>query len=265
VTRLLYQEDPYVAEFKSRVTEVLPRGESFATVLEGTCFYPTSGGQPCDTGHIEDLPIVEVLEEGGRVLHISRRRPGYAPGDLVRARIDPERRRINMQQHTGQHILSAAFLKGLDAATVSSRLGTEHSTIDIAREDLSWDEARRVERLANSIVYEDRPVLISETPATEAEGLRIKRPVDREVLRVVEVEGFDRSPCGGTHTRRSGEVGPIKILRCERVRDTTRVEFVCGRLAEDDYFWKSRFVVELAQALTTKDTEIPRLVRETYE
>ena len=264
MTRRRYQEDSYRAVFESDVVSVLERGKHYATTLEATYFYPESGGQPSDTGSIEDVVVESVIEDGGEILHISSARPPFGPGDAVRARIDWPRRFTNMQQHTGQHILSQAFLKVLDAETVSSRLGIEHSTVDVSRLDLTWEDTQKVERLSNSIVFENREVKIYEARADEITGLRVKRSTARETLRIVEVEGFDKSPCGGTHCRMTGEVGLVKILRWEKVRDTTRAEFICGRLAEADYFWKSRFIVDLAQEQTTKDANIPKQVRDLY-
>ncbi len=262
MTERLYQQDSYRTEFEARVLAVLPRAGQYAIELDKTCFYPEAGGQPSDTGEIEGVPIEGVIEEDGRVLHLASEHPGFGPGGGVKASIDRKRRLINMQQHTGQHVLSQAFLRVLGAPTVSSKLGVEHSTIDIAAPDLTWEEAKAVEDLANRIGYENHPVEVFEAGKDEVEGLRVKMPIDRDVIRVVEVKDFDKSPCGGTHTRTTGEIGPIKILRWERVRDTNRVEFVCGTLAMDDYFWKSRFIVELAQDLTTKDKGLPELIPE---
>jgi alanyl-tRNA synthetase len=167
-----------------------------------------------------------------------------------------------MQQHTGQHILSQAFLQVLDAPTVSSRLGTEHSTIDVGKLNLTWEDMEPVERLANSVVFEDRPVLVRETRPEEAGDLRAKKALPDGLIRLVDVENFDVVPCGGTHCRRAGEVGLIKITGWEKVRDTTRVEFVCGKLAEADYFWKTRELVEMAKAFTSGIGQVPGLVRE---
>jgi len=262
LTELLYQQDSYRTEFEARVVAVSPRADKYAIELDKTCFYPEAGGQPSDTGEIEGVRVEGVVEDEERVLHLTSERPGFGPGDGVKASIDRVRRLINMQQHTGQHVLSQAFLRVLGAATVSSRLGVEHSTIDIAAPDLTWEEAKATEDLANRIGYENRPVEIFEAGKDKVEGLRVKMPVDRDVIRVVEVKDFDKSPCGGTHTRTTGEIGPIKILRWERVRDASRVEFVCGMLAMEDYYWKSRFIVNLAQDLTTKDEGLPELIPE---
>ena len=262
MTERLYQQDSYRTGFEAGIVAVSPRADKYAIELDKTCFYPEAGGQPSDTGRIEGIRVEGVVEDADRVLHLTSERPGFAPGDRVKASIDWKRRLINMQQHTGQHVLSQAFLRVLGAATVSSRLGVEHSTIDIAAPDLTWEEAKATEDLANRIGYEDRPVEIFEAGKDEVDGLRVKMPVGRDVIRVVEVKDFDKSPCGGTHTRTTGEIGPIKILRWERVRDASRVEFVCGMLAMEDYFWKSRFIVTLAQDLTTKDKGLPELIPE---
>ena len=297
LTRKLYQEDSYVVEFTARVVSVEEHEGRQAIELDATHFYPEAGGQPCDTGMIGNVRIEAVVAlapgaegsscgdaagdanntsstgradsdtpgGGGRILHITSGNPSFSSGDSVNAAIDWPARFLNMQQHTGQHILSQAFLSTLDAATVSSRLGTEHCTVDVSLRDLSWEDMEKVEKLANSIVFENRPVNIYEISPDEVEGLRRKEPAGLERIRVVEIEGFDKTPCGGTHTRATGEVGLIKILRREKVRETTRVEFICGELARRDYFWKSRFVVELAQEQTTKDANVPDLVRGLYD
>jgi len=264
VTRRLYQQDAYRTGFDAVVSAVMDVNGRPGVVLEGTYFYPESGGQPCDTGTLGGVAVEAVVEEGGDVIHLLAARPEFGPGDRVEGVIDWRRRFMNMQQHTGQHILSQAFERVLGAPTVSSALGTGHSTIDVARLGLTWEDMARVEALANDMVYEDRTVEICEVSPEEAGDIRTKktgRPgVERRLVRIVEVYDFDRSPCGGTHTRRSGEVGHIKIIRWEKVRDATRVEFLCGLLAGEDYFWKNRFVVDLAQKMTTRDTNLPGLI-----
>jgi alanyl-tRNA synthetase len=261
VTRRLYQEDAYLREFEATVAGIRPLSKGHGILLEETLFYPETGGQPCDTGWIGSTRIEAVEEAETDIIHISGAAPGFPVGERVRGRIDWPRRFLNMQQHTGQHILSQAFLKAVEARTVSSRLGLEHSTIDVSRLDLGWEDMARVERAANQVVYENRAVKIYQAEAESLKDLRAKQEPCRGMLRIVEVEDFDISPCGGTHCSRTGEVGLVKILRWEKVRDTTRVEFVCGGLAETDYFWKNRVIVETAQAFTVKDTAVADLVR----
>jgi alanyl-tRNA synthetase len=270
LTKRLYQDDSYATTFSSRVTAVSRRGDAYVIELEATLFYPESGSQPSDTGSLGDVRIEEVVEEEDMILHLSSEQPGFGPGDTVEGGIDWSRRFINMQQHTGQHILSAAFVEELDARTVSSKLGTEICTIDVARLGLVWDDMARAERCANGIVFGNRPVRIYRARAEEVDGLRYKleladQILARDILRIVEIEGFDKSPCGATHCRTTGEVGLVKILRWEKIRETTRVAFVCGRLAEADYSWKSRFIADLARQLTTRDVNVPGRVGELIE
>lgn len=265
----LYQSDAYTTDFEAAVTDVVDVEGRPGVVLAGTYFYPESGGQPCDTGELGGLAVEEVLEDERGVIHLVDGKPGFGPGDRVKGLVDWSRRFTNMQQHTGQHILSQAFEQVLEARTVSSALGIEHSTIDVSRLGLTWDDMIRVEALANQIVYEDRPVQVYEVAPADAGGIRTKKSnkktVERDRLRIVEVSDFDRSPCGGTHLRTTGEVGHIKILRWEKVRDSSRVEFICGLLASGDYFWKNRFIVDLAQRLTTRDSKLPAVIDDLIE
>jgi alanyl-tRNA synthetase len=269
VSGRLYRADPYTMEFEAQVTAVVDFRGRVGVVLDATHFYPESGGQPCDTGTLGGTAVEGVVEDGGVILHLVAARPDLAPGDRVKGAVDWRRRFINMQQHTGQHILSQAFEQVLGAHTVSSALGIEHSTIDVSRLGLDWKDMERVEALANRIVHENRPVEVREVPSGDAGDLRTKKSpkpgAERDLLRIVLVSEFDRSPCGGTHVRATGEVGHIKILRWEKVRDTTRVEFVCGVLADEDYFWKNRFVVDLAQRLTTGQASLPAVIDDTIE
>ncbi len=260
MTQRLYQEDSYLTRFTAKITDIKQCDKGYSLVLDRTAFYPESGGQPCDRGTIGAKNVLEVVEVGDDIQHIVEDASGLGVGNEVEGAIDWERRFTNMQQHTGQHILSQAFLRVLSARTVSSHLGLEHCTIDIEIPQLDWEKAAQVEFLANSVVYENRPVKIYDAEASKVDGLRIKKELNRDILRIVEVDGFDKSPCGGTHCRSSGEVGLIKILRWETVRKMVRVEFICGRIAESDYFWKSRFIVDLARKLTTKDRNVPEIV-----
>ncbi|MGD9140893.1 MAG: alanyl-tRNA editing protein, partial [bacterium] len=194
MTRRLYQQDAYRTGFDAVVSAVMDVNGRPGVVLEGTYFYPESGGQPCDTGTLGGVAVEAVVEEGGDVIHLLAARPEFGPGDRVEGVIDWRRRFMNMQQHTGQHILSQAFERVLGAPTVSSALGTGHSTIDVARLGLTWEDMARVEALANDMVYEDRAVEICEVSPEEAGDIRTKktgRPgVERRLVRIVEVYDF---------------------------------------------------------------------------
>jgi len=260
MTVRLYYQDAYCTEFDAEVLHSIP-GEKSAVgiILDRTCFYPTSGGQPYDTGSLAGQRVVDVVEVEGDIVHWVA---GPAPGKSVHGQIDWKRRFDHMQQHSGQHILSQAFLQELGAQTVSFHLGDELCTIDLDRPGLEVKDVERVEDRANAVVFADRPITTRFVQPDElpALGLR-KMPTVEHDIRVVEVEGFDRSPCGGTHCARSGEVGAVAIRKWERRSAETRVEFVCGWRALHDYRWKTAMVNELALAFSVKDRELASAVQ----
>jgi len=228
-TRLYYRE-PERRSFDAMVTSCESMASGFGAVLDQTAFYPTSGGQPHDTGRLGEAVVLDVSErEDGAIVHLVDR--PLAVGASVRGVIDWPRRLDHMQQHTGQHILSAAFDRLLDAATVSFHLGAEVSTIDLARE-VSAGEIARSEDEANRVVWEDRPVTVRFV--TEAEAARLplrKDPARSGELRLVDIRDFDLSACGGTHVQSTGSVGVIAVAAWERFKGGTRLTFVCGRRA----------------------------------
>jgi alanyl-tRNA synthetase len=250
----LYYTDSYLREFDATVIDAHPRNAHVGIVLDRTAFYPTSGGQPHDTGTLNNLPVTDVLEdEEDRIVHVV----AEDVQGTVRGTVDWSRRFDHMQQHTGQHILSQACLRALGAQTRAVHLGGEVSTLDLDRPEMSAEAVASAEDLANQIVFEDRPVLVREVEEADLVSLQLRRPPKKHGrIRVVEVEDFDRSACGGTHVRRTGEVGPIKIRRWERFKGGTRVEFYCGWRALRDYRWKNALTLELASQLTVKDAEV---------
>jgi alanyl-tRNA synthetase len=259
MTERLYYLDPYRLEFEARVVEWTSVGAEPVVVLDRTCFYPTSGGQPHDEGTLNGLPVINVWErEDKAIVHVLA---AELEGDLVHGVIDWERRFDHMQQHTGQHILSQAFLETLKAETVGFHLGEEASTIDVDQAPLAVAQLDRVEDLANGIVFADRPVKTYSIAETELASLPLRKlPTVEMPVRIVEVEGFDYSPCGGTHCQRTGEVGLIKITRVERRGQDTRIEFLCGGRALVDYRSKNRTVNELANRFTVGVWELSEAV-----
>jgi alanyl-tRNA synthetase len=195
-------------------------------VLDRTAFYPTSGGQPFDTGRLGDANVVEVVDaDAGSILHVVDRELAKGP---VHGSIDWSRRLEHMQQHTGQHVLSAAFDRLSNARTESFHLGSASSTIDLNRA-LSTAEIEQVENEANRVVWDDRPVTIRFADAAEAAQLPLRKDSAREgTLRLIEVADFDISACGGTHVASTGAIGMIAVASTERFRGGTRVEFLCG-------------------------------------
>jgi len=263
LTRKLYREDPYCKTFEARVVETTSLDGRPAVILDATCFYPTSGGQPHDTGRLNGVPVVDVVEKNGQIVHALAEPLSQ---DVARGEINWDRRLDHMQQHTGQHILSRAFEVELEAETVSFHLGDESSTIDLAIPDLDEGAAERVEELANRVVIENQPVQVSEHDEAEVQALPLRKaPAVEGRLRVVRVGEFDVCACGGTHVRATGEIGLIHIRRWERQRGQVRVEFLCGGRALRDYRRKSRLVLQLAGDLTVGMDELPEAVARLVE
>ena len=225
MTQRLYYNDSYLSEFDARIVD--RSGDGMRVYLDRSAFYPSSGGQPFDRGEIDGAPVLDVIEEADRVAHVLA-----APvlSEEVHCRIDWPRRFDHMQQHSGQHLLSAVFAETVMLHTVSFHLGQESSTIDLDTLALDSGILQSVERRANETIFENRPVTVQFAGPGESGDLR--KPSERTgVLRIVSIEGLDRSACGGTHVRSTGEIGVILIRKVEKVRDATRVEFLCGARA----------------------------------
>ncbi len=254
MTDRLYYTDSYLRDFEAAV--VGRSDDSRRVYLDQTAFYPTSGGQPFDVGRLGGIEVTDVVDEGERVAHLLA-----APltGDRARGQIDWGRRFDHMQQHTGQHLLSAVLADLVDHATVGVHFGRESSTLDLDVAALSPEQVSQAEQRANEIVVENRPVEVSFEDAATAGELR--KPTGRAGrLRIVTIHDLDRSACGGTHVRATGEIGAILIRRVERVRKGVRIEFFCGsraiRRARGDY----RLLSLLATELSAATDELPRLI-----
>jgi alanyl-tRNA synthetase len=227
MTERLYYSDSYQTEFDAVVQRAESRAGATAIVLDRTAFYPTSGGQPYDTGSLAGARVIEVMDdEDGEVVHIVE--GALEPGERVHGAIDWARRFDHMQQHTGQHVLSAAFDRVHGARTISFHLGHDTSTIDLARE-VSPDAIASAEAEANRIVWQNGPVTVRFVSAAEAASLPLRKPPTREgTLRLIEIEAVDLSACGGTHVSRTGAIGLIAVRGWERFKGGMRVEFACG-------------------------------------
>jgi alanyl-tRNA synthetase len=241
--------------------------------LDQTAFYPTSGGQPFDTGVLraishsgvaEEIVVEQVEEdEDGQVWHYAAR--PLAVGARVEGRIDWERRFDHMQQHTGQHLLSAVFLRELHAPTVSFHLGESTSTIDLAIPTLAQHSIERVERIANEIIAEDRPVSSHFVSHEEAEAMlaagELRKLPDRQgAIRMIDIENCDRNACGGTHVRSTGQIGGLLLRRLEKVTRGVRVEFVCGSRAVRAARMDAAILGEVGTVLSTGAAEMPSAV-----
>ena len=261
MTKRLYFENAYQTEFTARVEEQSIRQGKDAVVLDQTGFYPESGGQPADWGRLGQAQVVHVFEDGETIVHLLDRKLGQTD---VRGVIDWGRRFDHMQQHTGQHILSQCFLEIVRGETRSFHLGELSSTLEIGVNAISEENLERVEARANEIVFEDREVKTYFVRAEEAGQVPFRRPPQKEgSIRVVEVDGFDFSACGGTHCRRTGEVGVIKILRWDKIRGNLRFEFLCGRRARIDYARKNRALLEIGALLSVGENDAAAAVQKT--
>ena len=254
----LYYTDCYLREFNAHVTRTSPGPRGIRVYLDSTAFYPESGGQPADRGALAGIPVLDVIDEGGDIAHIVEAVP---PAEAIRGHIDWDRRFDHMQQHTGQHILSAALEHSGGYRTVSFHMGTECSTIDLDSDRVGTKQLEEAETLANQVVFENRPVQISFRPAAEAQQLDLRKPTFREGdIRLVEVEGFDLSACGGTHVSRTGGVGIISVRKVDRAKGQTRVEFLCGgrawRRGRQDY----AILSEAARLFSTGFENVPELI-----
>jgi alanyl-tRNA synthetase len=263
----LYYTDSFLTEFDAQVVDLVTAPRP-AFVLDRTAFYPTSGGQVFDTGWLEAngarLRVVEVAEQGDRILHYLEAAPAdLAVGASVHGTIDLPRRRDHMQQHSGQHVLSAAFLRLFEMPTVSFHMGEEACTIDLDTKSATAEQVERAEDLANQVVMENRPVEIRFVSLEEARGLGLRKlpPVERERLRLIDIQDFDLTACGGTHVRSTGQIGSILVRKTEKVRQGVRVEFVCGERALAAARRDRMALNEAAGVLSAHIWDLPQQVR----
>ena len=278
MTERLYYTDPYRSHFTARVVETLSWEGHPAVILDRTAFYPTSGGQPADRGRLGKAAVLDVVEREAdnrderAVVHVLS---NPIASDQVVGEIAWQRRFDHMQQHTGQHILSAAFERILEATTVGFHLGESSSTIDVDVANLEMEHVLPVEALANEVVWDDRALHVRFIDSEAIEDLPITEPPPdlKGPLRIIEIPGppgaaqadFDVNPCGGTHVARTGEIGMVKIVGIEHRGDKTRIEFLCGGRALRDYEAKRSVTDTLARMLTVGTWELDEAVERLQE
>ena len=270
MTERLYYHDSFLNQFQATVTEVVP-GERPAVVLDQTAFYPTSGGQLFDTGILRTLDapfdVTEVAEDdAGRILHFISG-DALSPGTAVRGEINAPRRRDHMQQHSGQHVLSAAFIHLYNFETVSFHMGDESCSIDLQAPALTPEQIAQAESLANDIVLEDRSVSMRFVSREEAQSLGLRKipPAERDQLRLIDIHQFDLTACGGTHVSRTGQIGSILLRKAEKVRQGWRVEFVCGKRAVSTARRDYTTLTESAGLASGHIWEVPQQIRKLQE
>jgi alanyl-tRNA synthetase len=267
-TERLYYTDCYLREFEARVIKSEPDPRGLRVYLDRTAFYPESGGQPSDRGTLADAPLLDVVAEDDAVAHIVEgdSPAGIVQGATVRGLIDWAQRFDHMQQHTGQHLLSAAFEHTGGYRTVSFHLGAAVSTIDLDSDRLGRRQIEAAEDLANQIVFENREVRISFRGAQEANQMGLRKLTEREgEVRLIEIEDFDLSACGGTHVRRTGALGLIAVRKVERqaqkgAAGQMRIEFVCGGRALLAARRDFQILSEASRLLSNSPDQVPALV-----
>jgi alanyl-tRNA synthetase len=264
-TERLYYNDPYLLEFEATIVGTQPQGDRVGVVLDKTAFYPTSGGQPNDLGTINDVPLLDCVEDeqSGIVVHVLQR--DLPPGP-AHCRIDGNRRADHMQQHSGQHVLSQAFVELFNWPTVSFHLGALTCTIDLPAENVSREQAEKAEDLANRIVRENRTVGVRYIAQENLGEAGLRKPTERTgEIRVIDISGYDRSACGGTHVRMTGEIGPILITGLERAKKQTRIQFICGGRVVQYARSANRALESISQTISAPPLESAAAVRSLWD
>jgi len=272
----LYYDNPSLLEFDATVTGVEDLGEQALVTLNRSAFYPTSGGQNSDTGLIYGIANgarvrvldVQEQEQSGEVQHLVECPPGWLrPGVPVRGEVDAERRRDHMQQHSGQHVLSAAFERLYNFATLSFHMGDDYCSIDLATDKITPQQLEAAERLANEVVTEDRRVEIRYATPDQAQTMGVRKipPAVREKLRLIDIRDFDLNACGGTHVASTGQIGAILLRKTEKVKQGVRVEFVCGLRAVATARKDFQALTEAASVYSAHVWEVPQQARKSID
>jgi alanyl-tRNA synthetase len=279
VTERLYYHDSFQKEFQANVISCERDGDRWKVILDRTAFYPTSGGQPHDVGRLGQTEVLDVVDApreatpasavatdsdtSHEVVHYTS---AEIPAGPVQGQIDWSRRIDHMQQHTGQHLLSAAFIELFGFQTKSFHLGRLTSTIDLDAPAILPRHLEEAERRTNEIIFDDREVVVRFGTAQELAEAGIRKTVEREgVLRAIEIEGFDRQPCGGTHLARTGQAGLLLIRKLERRRDLWRLEYVAGFRALSSARSDFATLTQAASLFTCAISEVPAVIAKWIE
>jgi len=258
MTDRLYYTDATCLAFHAEVRHL--DASRLQVRLDRSAFYPTSGGQPHDIGMLAGIPVVDVTESGDDVVHHLSAPLAAAIGERIEGEVDAARRFDHMQQHSGQHLVSAVLEDRYGWPTVSVHFGTDSCSLDVHADTMAPHDLVEAERIANAHVFENRPITIGFEDADTATALR--KPSDRGgVLRIVTIDGLDRNACGGTHVSRTGAIGPILLRRTERTRGTMRLEFRCGHRAIARARHDMELLLQVAGTLSAGVEDVPELVR----
>lgn len=257
-TERLYYTDSSLLQFEATVVDAGKHENLYYTVLDRTAFYPTSGGQQYDTGSLNGVPIVDVNEnDEGEVRHMSAEPVGEA-GIRVTGSVDKIRRLKHRQQHTAQHVLSQIFVRELGLATVSVHLGEEYGAIELQAAEISPESLAEVERMAAEAIFDNLPVEILMVDSSDIDSVPLRRPPKKSgEIRVIKINDFDYSACGGTHCRSTAEIGLVKIIGVDKIRGRVLVKFLAGLQALDDYNLRFAVSDRISQSLTCHPRDLP--------
>lgn len=254
MTKKLFYDDPYICEAKTRILEVNEKGDKFEVVLDETPFYPEGGGQPSDLGNINGISVEYVYEKEDIIYHVLTKKP---EGEIANCKVDLARRRDNIQQHTGEHLLSAAFFKLYKGVNCGFHMGEDYITIDIDMEEVTDGMIKKVEAEVNSYIYMNQPTKTYFMSKQDAEKLPLRKEIKAEgTIRIVQLGDVDYSACCGTHVVRTGEVGIVKILKTEKYKGMTRVFFKCGERALRQVMKEHDIISNLQRTLSTEEDKI---------
>lgn len=254
MTKKLFYDSAYLTEWQTSISKTIEREDGYYIILEETGFYPEGGGQPSDEGCINGIPVLDVISEGEEVLHKLASLPEETN---AKCQLNWTRRFDHMQQHSGQHLLSAVCLDIYKATTLSFHLGTEYATIDVELPELSSDQLTCIENEVNRQIYLNRSILSYFVTGEKVEKLQlVKQPKVTENIRIIEIKGVEYNACGGTHVSSTGEIGIIKLLKAEKQKGNTRIYFKCGYRALEEFNDSQRILNALSFKFNTGKDEI---------
>ncbi|SKA81519.1 alanyl-tRNA synthetase [Clostridium sp. USBA 49] len=263
MTEKLYYIYPYIKEWEADVLDISEKEGKFLIELNKTAFYPEGGGQPSDKGYIDDVEVLHVFEEDEHIFHVTNKKP---KNSKVICKLDFERRYDLMQQHTGQHILSAVFYNNFKGETSSFHLGEDYVSIDISMPEMTEELIKIVEDEVNKIIYSNLEIKSYIVNKNELENIPLRKlPKVEKDIRIVEIDKIDYSPCCGTHLKNTGEIGVIKIIKIEKYKGVTRVYFKCGKRAFEDYQFKHDITVNLGKLLSVDQNNLESKVKNISE
>ena len=258
MTKKLFNLNSYQVEFTAAVLDTKSVVNGVEVILDQTCFYPTSGGQPFDQGLLNNYEVIDVYERDDKIIHLIGDRTFHVNNDTVSGKIDWQRRFDHMQQHTGQHLLSETFIRLYEAPTFSFHLGVDYCTIDVPLKYLYDEMLKKIEAYCAVIVNEARPIKVHYLTRDQIGSypLRKNPPDNVTEVRLVEIDSFDYSPCSGTHVNTTAALNLIKIIGYEKIKEGLRIKFLCGNRAIQDYSQKHNLLIQIANEMTCSWPEV---------